>query len=435
MKRLRRSRDDGRFALTTLQNPTLEVCSRSELIAAAQEYVAEEACSPRRDAAVPATGVPSEQNSPAPAKLQQPQPDSPEPSPQTLPPRRNPFPVRMEVRTSPSGEMEFRYVCGEKEPPPFAPICDAATRARLAKHFAEERAKAFRATATESPTSSISVGIPESSEPPTPSPAEESDKPALPITWTNPSYPITTYNLRPDYSSATPSSNSSPRSAPLSQPTSPDFNRHSRRCAICGHPDRDAIEADFVRWRSPDQIVRDYQLSGGRTSLYRHVHAVGLYQRRKQEMGRVLESILESVDICTPDTFDVIIRAARLYAHLDAHGRWFEAPRTQYVVYGPPPDEDPAGNFGSAQSSNPGVGRRHVEDPPGRTVPGLTLPMPVLNTAVTTISLAPPKQPDAATGENAKSAPRRKLRRKSLTGTDLHSEFAQTHENKRRKNS
>ena len=235
MKRLRRSRDDGRFALTTLQNPTLEVCSRSELIAAAQEYVAEEACSPRRDAAVPATGVPSEQNSPAPAKLQQPQQDSPEPSPQTLPPRRNPFPVRMEVRTSPSGEMEFRYVCGEKEPPPFAPICDAATRARLAKHFAEERAKAFRATATESPTSSISVGIPESSEPPTPSPAEESDKPALPITWTNPSYPITTYNLRPDYSSATPSSNSSPRSAPLSQPTSPDFNRHSRRCAICGH--------------------------------------------------------------------------------------------------------------------------------------------------------------------------------------------------------
>ncbi|MFZ3329543.1 MAG: adenylate/guanylate cyclase domain-containing protein [Candidatus Acidiferrales bacterium] len=35
--RFRRSRDDGRFALTTLQNPTLEVRSRSELIVAAQK--------------------------------------------------------------------------------------------------------------------------------------------------------------------------------------------------------------------------------------------------------------------------------------------------------------------------------------------------------------------------------------------------------------
>ena len=317
----------------------------------------------------------------------------------------------MEVRTLPSGEMEFRYVCGENEPPPFAPIRDAATRARLAKHFAEERAKASRAAATESPASSISSRSPESSEPPSSSPAEESDKPALPITWTNPSYPITTYNLRPDYSSPSPSSNSSPCSTSLSQPASPDFNRHSRRCVICCHADRDAIEADFVRWRSPDQIVRDHQISGGRTSLYRHVHAVGLYQRRKQEMGRVLESILESVDICTPDSFDVIIRAARLYAHLDANGRWFEAPRTQYVVYGPPPDEDPAGN-----------------NPPRRTVPLLASPM-------TTVSLGAQNQPVAGLSEKPKSAPRRNPRRKSLTGTDLYSEFVQTHENRRQKNS
>ncbi len=40
MKRFRRSRDDGRFALTTLQNPTLEVRSLPQLIAAAQKNVA-----------------------------------------------------------------------------------------------------------------------------------------------------------------------------------------------------------------------------------------------------------------------------------------------------------------------------------------------------------------------------------------------------------
>jgi hypothetical protein len=406
MRRFRRSRDDGRFALTTLQNPTLEIRSHAQLVAAAQEKVAQAETRPPR----PEAAVPNEQNSAAPANAHAPQPGSPEPTPPQRPPRKNPFPVRMELRKSPAGEVEFRYVLGENEPPPFAPIRDPATRARLTKHFEEQGARAFQAAATESPASSISSSFPESSEPPTPAPAEESAEPPVPITWTNPAYPITTYNLRPDYSSPAASPNFSPCSPPLSQDASPDFNRHSRRCAICGHHDRDAIEADFVRWRSPDQIVRDYQISGGRTSLYRHVHAVGLYQRRKQEMGRVLESILESVDICTPDTFDVIIRAARLYAHLDAKGRWFEAPRTQYVVYGPPPDEDPA------------------NDRPRRTVPLLTSRM-------TTVSLGTPNRLPAHLGEKPTFVPRRKSRRKRLTGTDLDSKIVQTHENKRQKNS
>lgn len=82
----------------------------------------------------------------------------------------------------------------------------------------------------------------------------------------------------------------------------------------------------------------------------------------------------------------------------------------EYVVYGPPPDEDPA------------------NDPPGRTVPLLTSP-------TTTVSLGAPTQPVANLSEKAKSAPLRKPRRKSQTGIDLHSEFAQAHENKRRKNS
>ena len=42
MKKYRRSRDDGRFALTTLQNPNLEVRSLPQLIAAAQNLVAEQ---------------------------------------------------------------------------------------------------------------------------------------------------------------------------------------------------------------------------------------------------------------------------------------------------------------------------------------------------------------------------------------------------------
>jgi hypothetical protein len=115
----------------------------------------------------------------------------------------------------------------------------------------------------------------------------------------------------------------------------PDLARHARKCAVCSHPDRDAIEGDFVRWAALERIAERYKISD-RSTLYRHAHATGLFVRRKQELGRVLESILEASETCTLDTADLIIRAARLYTHLDDHGRWFEPPRVHVVVAVPP---------------------------------------------------------------------------------------------------
>ena len=201
----------------------------------------------------------------------------------------------MEVRTQPSGEMEFRYVLGENEPPPFAPIRDAATRARLAKHFAEERAKASLAAATESPASPEIIA------------------------------PDETFTAPIPY---------------VPNAISPDFSRHSRRCTVCAHPHRDAIEADFVRWRSPNTIANMYGLVD-RAALYRHAHATGLFARRKRETCRVLEYILECVETCPITALETVIRATRAYAHMDDQGRWFEPPKTQYVIYGPPPTDDP----------------------------------------------------------------------------------------------
>jgi hypothetical protein len=116
----------------------------------------------------------------------------------------------------------------------------------------------------------------------------------------------------------------------------PDFARHSRRCAVCSHPDRDAIEGDFIRWRSPELIAKEYNLPG-RFTIYRHVHSTGLYAWRKQELGRVLEGILESAEHVPLESSDVIIRAARIYAHLDDQGKWFEPPRTNFNFIGPAP--------------------------------------------------------------------------------------------------
>jgi hypothetical protein len=115
---------------------------------------------------------------------------------------------------------------------------------------------------------------------------------------------------------------------------SPDFSRHSRHCSVCSHPDRDAIEAEFIRWRSPEKIAKDYDIPG-RSCLYRHAHATGLFPARKRHVSRVIESFLETIDDCPPDDFDPVTRAVRAYAHLDDDGNWFEPDRTLRILTGP----------------------------------------------------------------------------------------------------
>jgi len=116
----------------------------------------------------------------------------------------------------------------------------------------------------------------------------------------------------------------------------PDFSRHARRCVVCAHPDRDAIEGDFIRWASPTQIARTYGIAD-RASVYRHAHSTNLFERRRREVPRVLENILENVEHCPPERYDTIIRAARLYTRLDNSGAWVEPPRITYFIAGPPP--------------------------------------------------------------------------------------------------
>jgi hypothetical protein len=153
--------------------------------------------------------------------------------------------------------------------------------------------------------------------------ASESDQAGLPSPAQRPpstSFPIAAQTLRDSSSSVLP----------------PDFDRHSRRCIICSHPHRDAIEGDFIRWTSPTTIAKIYKIAD-RASIYRHAHSTGLFERRKREVGRVLETILENGDQCPVEHFDTMIRAARLYTHLDDSGCWTEPPRITYFIAGPPP--------------------------------------------------------------------------------------------------
>ena len=128
----------------------------------------------------------------------------------------------------------------------------------------------------------------------------------------------------------------------------PDFSRHSRRCLVCPHPDRDAIEGEFIRWRSPAKIAEDYDIAD-RASIYRHAHATGLFRRRRSETARVLENALEQAEDCPLHDFDIITRAVRLYSRFDDEGRFHEPPRINYVFTGPAWPPEPAAPDGTCE--------------------------------------------------------------------------------------
>jgi hypothetical protein len=132
----------------------------------------------------------------------------------------------------------------------------------------------------------------------------------------------------------------------------PDFSRHSRGCVVCAHPDCDSIEAEFIRWRSPDLIAKDFKIAN-RSSIYRHAHSTGLFTWRKQQLGRTLEGILECAEQIPLESADIIIRAARIYSRLDDNGKWSEPARINFVLNGPVPPNFSPGALGSIDSLHP----------------------------------------------------------------------------------
>ena len=68
------------------------------------------------------------------------------------------------------------------------------------------------------------------------------------------------------------------------RPPRADLQRHARKCHICHHPQRAEIEDDFLNWRGPNQIVKDYRLPHW-SVIYRHANALGLRARRNENVA------------------------------------------------------------------------------------------------------------------------------------------------------
>src|SRR5215831_11420769 len=82
------------------------------------------------------------------------------------------------------------------------------------------------------------------------------------------------------------------------------------------------IEADFVGWKSPALIAQEYGLAD-RTSVYRHAHAFGLFEKRKRNVRTALERIIEKaaeVEV----TSSAVVAAVQAYSKINAQGQWVD---------------------------------------------------------------------------------------------------------------
>jgi len=135
-----------------------------------------------------------------------------------------------------------------------------------------------------------------------------------------------------------------------------DPTRHRRKCSVCKHPERSAIEEEFLDWRSPQAIGAHYGIH--KNSIYCHAHAMGLFVRRRGNMRSALEILIEQAEHARI-TGQTIINAVRALSCLQDDGRWVEPPT--HVIYSVERFVHPDEGRAEAGSSIPG-GPTHTMD-------------------------------------------------------------------------
>jgi len=101
--------------------------------------------------------------------------------------------------------------------------------------------------------------------------------------------------------------------------------RHEFHCRICCHPKREEIDQAFVTWTSPIQIAENYGVS--RDSVYRHAHALSLFDKRSRNVRSALERIIEKAGDVEV-TAAAVVSAIAAYAKINANGQWVERSET-----------------------------------------------------------------------------------------------------------
>jgi hypothetical protein len=98
------------------------------------------------------------------------------------------------------------------------------------------------------------------------------------------------------------------------------LERHKARCRICRHPRREEIEEDFLDWSSPRELAETYQLPDFR-AIYRHATAVGLFDRRRRNIQRATDRIIERVADVDVNAWAVV---AAIRITLNEERKWLD---------------------------------------------------------------------------------------------------------------
>jgi len=98
--------------------------------------------------------------------------------------------------------------------------------------------------------------------------------------------------------------------------SAPDRERHARKCEICHHEDREAIEEAFINWQYPDWLARHFKVLAGESAIYRHAHAMGLFELRRRRVRDAIELIIERAGVSSPNATNVL-QAIAMHARLD----------------------------------------------------------------------------------------------------------------------
>jgi hypothetical protein len=194
--------------------------------------------------------------------------------------------------------------------------------------------------------------------------------------------------------------------------------RHERLCAICNHPDREAIEFDFLHWRNPYDICRQHHIRDG-SSIYRHAHATGLFALRRRNRRWVLERLVERVD--EANITDIgILRALREYNRLNDDGQWppdapeedSHAPQEDSrAPHEAPNEDDGEANNQPDRQTLPERPRRQASLPPASAAGEFT---PSLIGAPASPIAGGPPSPSSETAASRPRPPRKARRQQSL---------------------
>ena len=101
-----------------------------------------------------------------------------------------------------------------------------------------------------------------------------------------------------------------------------NLGRHKRNCTVCAHEKCAEIEAAFIAWDSPTKLAEEYGLAD-RTSIYRHAHAFGLFEKRRRNVRAALERIIEKADEVEV-TASAVVAAVQALTKINAQGQWVE---------------------------------------------------------------------------------------------------------------